>query len=623
MAGRFSVESVFKAIDRVTAPVSRMRRGVARFTRSVQRGFRAANRSVNTFGRTLNKVARTGRVALLGLGLAAGLIVVTGANFEQQIVNAAAKFAEGVARGSEEFKALERVAQRVGATTEFTAIQAAQGLDALAKAGFNAKQAMTALPGLVDLATAAQTDFNEASDIATRTLGAFSLKVKDATQLGKNLARVNDVMALTATTSKASMQAMIETIRDGGPVAESTGASIETFLALTGKLADGAIEGSKAGTTLKNMFLRLVKPVGEAKLLIKNMKVDIEDGNGNFLDMFDILAQVEKGLAKMGTRQKAATILTIFGLRAVAGTNKILKIGSKELIRYRDQLRGAGGASKRMADMMRDTLRGSALMMVSAFEGLQITIHKLKDSALRDLVDEITRVIRIVDEAVGANKDLATQLVDGVMRAVKGTLGVFGILVATFIVLKALILGVTAATALYTVGLFAGKAALLSYRGALIGAKWAMIAFNIASAANPIGLLILVVVGAIAAIVLFIKNWDRVVGAIKRGATIIKRVLSTLIKPFTDVFGGVKAIIGIGRTLGLVGPSASGDEAPAAGGGTGVVSPQARTAKSIEEHRTTSSAELTIKDETGRAELSKKSGGFSGLGVEVIEAGGF
>ena len=55
MAGRFSVEAVFKAVDRVTAPVTRMQNRVGKLTRSMGRGFHKLNRVVGKFASGVKK----------------------------------------------------------------------------------------------------------------------------------------------------------------------------------------------------------------------------------------------------------------------------------------------------------------------------------------------------------------------------------------------------------------------------------------------------------------------------------------------------------------------------------------------------------------------------------------
>ncbi|MCH9712764.1 MAG: phage tail tape measure protein [Proteobacteria bacterium] len=205
MAGRFSVEAVFKAVDRVTAPVTRMQNRVTKFTRSMQRSFTKLNRVVRRMGDGLKKGVAVGTASLVALGAAMGNVIGVGAEFGRAIGSAAAKFPEKIQRGTKEFKELEATARRVGATTEFTATQAAQGLNFLAKAGFDAKFSMQALPDIVDFATASEMDFAEAADIASDAIGAFGLDSSDAAKRMVGLRRTMDVMSKTANSTNVSV----------------------------------------------------------------------------------------------------------------------------------------------------------------------------------------------------------------------------------------------------------------------------------------------------------------------------------------------------------------------------------------------------------------------------------
>lgn len=623
MAGRFSVESVFKAVDRVTAPVRKMQSRIGRFTRSIQRGFRNANRAVNKFGQGLKRVAVVGTAALLALGAGIGSIIRTGAEFEQTLVNAAAKFPEGIRKGSEAFKELEAVARKTGATTEFTASQAAEGLNFLALAGFNAEQSMAALPGVVDLATAAQIDLGTASDIATDSLSAFGLATKDTVQLGKNLARVNDVLAKTSVTANTTIEGMFEAVVKGAADFTKGGQSIETFSALLGVMANSGKKGAEAGTALRNMMLRLAAPAKSAQRVLSQLGIKVADNQGNFRDAIDILADFERATKSMGTAQKTAALSTVFGARTVGGINILLSEGAESLREYRRMLEGASGASKEMAAVMRDTLKGSIKTLLSALEGLSLTIFSLKDKALDALVKDLTGFVRTIDAAVNANKALATELIDGLLQAGKGVLGVFGLLVAQFLIMKTVMITLTVVTKTWAVGIFILGTAVKAFSAFMAIARIGLIAFNLAFALNPIGLITIAIAALIAGGVLLIKNWDRIKATILPVIDAIKTALGFILKPITDVIGGFSTIFGAAQKFGLFGGDGAAEGAGAAGAGAPqIVTPQARTARSIEETRETSTVDVNINDKGGNAEVVQK-GKAPGVDLNLARSGAF
>jgi len=584
MAGKFSIEAVFKAIDRVSAPVSRMQNRVSKFARGASRRFRDLNRQVDKLATGFKATGIAAAASLLIVGSAMGDVVRTGAQFEQTLVSAAAKFPEGIRKGTKEFQALEEIARQTGATTEFTASQAASGLNFLAMAGFNAQQSIAALPAVVDLATAAGVDLATASDIATDSLGAFGLATKDATQLGKNLARVNDVLAKTTTTANTSMEAMFEAVVKGAPDFTKGGQSLETFSALVGTLANSGKKGAEAGTALRNVILRLASPAKEAQEIMDDLGINVQDSNGNFRDAIDILGDFEKATKGMGEVQRTAALSTVFGARAVGSVNILLSAGTKELRDYRMQLEAAGGAAQNMAGVMRDTVQGRINSLSSAIEGLKITLFSLKNTAIAGLLDSMIEWVRMIDTAFNANTELSASLIDGVLQAAKGVIQIIGLLTGAYVAMKTFTIAVTVATNAWSIAL-----------GVL---KGVMFALNMVMRAGPLGAFMLLI--ALAG--LLIANWDKVV-------KFITTTLNIVAGPFMALVGGL--MTAFKAASGLFG-----------GGESEIVTPQERVAKTIDERRETSTAELTIRDETGKAELTK-SNNVKGIGLTLAESGAF
>lgn len=349
-----------------------------KFTRGLRRNFAKAQRAVAKFGKSLKRnlgriATRSIQIGLLAVG--AGLAIATKEFIEldSALTAASAKFGPAFQRGTEGFEQLGKTARQIGAITEFSATQAAEGIDFLALAGFNAAQSMALIPGVVDLATAAQTDLATASDIASDSLGAFNLMTEDTEQLGLNFARVMDVMAKTTTTANTDLVTLFESVKKGAPSFTAAGQSLESFNALAGIMANNSLKGAESGTSLRNIMLRLSKPTGEAADVIKQLGVQTADSEGNFRDVIDIIADFEKGLKGMGTQQRTAALATVFGSRTVTGINILLAEGSDKLRDYRSQLEGATGAAGEMATVMRTSLKNQlSILKSSALElGLQ------------------------------------------------------------------------------------------------------------------------------------------------------------------------------------------------------------------------------------------------------------
>jgi TP901 family phage tail tape measure protein len=481
------VSTTFKAVDKLLAPVKRMTKGVSKFTKVGAKGFARMERHARSLNSQLNRATKGFKgVAAIAGGLTLATGVTAGAqafvDFDKAVTSAGAKFTEVTSRNDQVFKDLRKTAQDVGATSQFTAGQAAEGLNFLAMAGFNAKQSMEALPGVVHLATAAEVDLATATDIASDSLGAFNMMTSDGVQLGKNLSRINDVMAKTTTTANTSMEAMFETIKEGAPVAVGAGASVETFAALTGKLANAGIKGSAAGTTLKNMFVSLQAQTPKAAKSLKTLGVETTDSEGNMRDMFDIIEDLNKATQGMGNAAKASKLKDIFGKIPLAGVNVLLNEGAGSLRDYRKQLEGATGSAEEMSSFMQGGLAGVIAGMKSAFESIAIVIGDTFAPEIDAAIKKLTEVARGAKDWVQNNKQL-----------IKTLFGVAKFAFKLFLVFKSFMIIISIVTKL--------KAVFMAF-------KSVMIAVNIVMAANPIGAIIVGIVALITLITFVIKKWN-------------------------------------------------------------------------------------------------------------------
>lgn len=505
MALSFSVFNKFRAIDKVSAPVRKMEKSTRKFGKTTTRAFKRADIVSKGFAKRLKSMAALAATLISITAVTAGLTdaVRVGVEFEQTLVNAAAKFGPTAKRGTANFKALEDAAAKAGKSTEFSATQAAEGLNFLAMAGFNVDQSIAALPGVIDLATAANIELGLASDIATDTLGAFNLAVKDSVQLQKNLARVSDVMAKATTTANVDMEQLFETFTEAGPIATSLGASIETVAALAGTLGNAGIKASKAGNTLKNVFTKLAAATPVATKRLDELGITLKDGSGNFRDVFDILEDLNTGLSDLGDVEKAAILNDIFGKIPIAGVNVLLKTGAKGLREYRTELENSTGAARTMAETMRDTIGNRFKIFQSTLEGFKITIFKLLSKQIDFAAKKLTNLVKISDEWLTLNKDKINVVLINVAASFAAVWSIIQAVIDGFIWLNK-VNSDFLPTLQILIGLF------VAWKTVMLLLNVVMAVTNAIMAANPIGLFILAVAGAILAIRFLIKHWDEV-----------------------------------------------------------------------------------------------------------------
>jgi TP901 family phage tail tape measure protein len=570
-----------------------------------------------------------------------------GAQFGRAIGSAASKFPERIKRGAKEFEALEMAAREVGKTTEFTSVQAAKGLNFLAKAGFSAKFAMESLKSIVDFATASEIDFATAADIASDSLGAFGLDSDKPLEKMKGMNRVMDVLSKTANSTNVSVEELFESIKDGAAISDTSGASIETFSAMMGFLANSGIKASKAGTAAKNITLALAGVGNQAAAAFKQMGISIEGADKDLRDPLDVLDDLRAKLAGMGTAQKIPIISAIFGKIPIAAAAKLLDPAGVSVRGFRAELEKARGSTKVTAEFIRNDVKGSIDALSSSIEGVKISLFTLERGPLKGAIDGMTKWVRLTEsDIVGGISDAISFLIVNFSTIVSWIKRI-GIGIAVFItlatVLKALALVLTVVNLVLAANpitliviaialLIAAVAAVIVWWEELVGVflesgkAMDTIVVSIGLLTGPIGWLI-----AAAALIykhwspiktFFADLWDGVVdifnSALDRVMAIIGKIMNvaaTIGSTVSDITGGAMDVVS--DVTGSVSNFFTGDESTQ-GAQAQVVSPQERTARSIEEQRTTSTAEVVIKDDTGRAEIAS---GALGRGIQLQQTG--
>jgi TP901 family phage tail tape measure protein len=569
MAGKFSIEAVFKAIDRVSAPVSKMQNRVGKFTRKMSRGLRTVNRQVDKLGRGLRRAATVGAASLLIITGAATNIVAAGADFEQAITNVGAVSLQT----RDQIKPLEELALQLGRTTKFTATQSANAMEIMARAGFKTNEILTATPAILAAAAASGLEIAEVADVVSNSLKGMGLEAGEA-------ARVADVLALASAKTNSTIGSLGESLKNVASTARQLNVPIESAVASVALLQDVGLDASVAGSAFNTMLTKMAAPTKGMQKKMKAFGISFKDAKGDMLPLGKVLQQLNVASKKVGGNfDKVAFLAELVGLRgqkAASNLGDLFKAG--KLTKLTEELEKASGVAKKMADIRMDTLQGRFELLNSATEGLKITLTGLKSGVMSDIVTALTGWVSKIDEVINSNKALATELIDGLMQAGRGLVGIFGLLLGKFIIMKTFLISMAVLTQAWTATL-----AVL---------KVTMAAFSLLMSVGPIGAIaLLITLGA-----LLISNWETIV-------SVISSTIDFIAAPFKDLINGIMAITG--AASGLFGGEASPE----------VVSPQARTARTIEESRQTSTAEVTIKDETGRAEMT---GGKPLSGIDLV-----
>lgn len=297
-------------------------------------------------------------------------VIKVGAKFEKQMATV-----RGVMRANEkDFKLLSDAAKKMGATTEWSATQAAEALNYMGMAGWTAQQAVAALPEVLNLATSGSLDLGRASDIVTDSLTAMGLGVQD-------LSRFNDILTGTFTRTNTTVEMIGETLKYVAPIASAMGYEIEELAAMLGTLAQSGIKASDAGTDLRQAFIKnasAAKVLGtEADDLIGTLKAAKEAGWG--------VAEMTKhyGLIALKSVLKLTDNIELY----------------EELA---EQLHNVAGETKKLADIKLDTLIGDFDILKSSVEGLGNTIYDSIVTPVRWFARITTEDLAEINNAVKA-----------------------------------------------------------------------------------------------------------------------------------------------------------------------------------------------------------------------------
>lgn len=499
---------IIGAVDRATAPIKRLTAATRRLEEQAAASRQNMDRALATSA-NLNQASQSA----FNVGHAA-------LNFLKGPLEAAAEFEEAigkvgaVARATDaQMKTLTAEARRLGATTSFSASEAAQGMEYLAMAGFNTNQIVAAMPGMLDLAKASATDLGRTADIASDILSGFGLK---ADQMG----HVGDVLTAAFTSSNTNLEMLGETMKYVAPVARSLGVSLEESAAMSGLLANVGVKASQAGTTMRAMFTRLAAPVGGATKALKSIGVQVKDAEGNMRPVIDILADMEKGMAGLGSAERAKILKKVFGDEAMAGATELIEQmseGKAGIAKYAQELQNATGIASQTASRMGDNARGVRKEWGSAVESLYITFGNLLLPALKAGTRLLTSIVRRVESWAAANPGLA--------KAV-------GFVVAGVGILAVLLGGLLTAMAAVTAGAAVLKFGMIGLaQGGIKAVIMGMRSMTVAMMSNPIGL----IVGAIAiAAGLIIYHWDKIGPFFQRLWGTVKNLFAQAIAAFID-----------------------------------------------------------------------------------------
>lgn len=321
------------------------------------------------------------------------------ANFMKSSVQSSMSFnkamsqvAATMGKTTDQIKELSDFARKMGAETAFTAEEAAQGLNYMALAGYDAETSMKMLPQVLNLAAAGNFELARASDMVTDAQSALGLSISDTEKLV-------DQMAKTASKTNTSVEQLGDAMLTVGGTAKNLKGGTAELSAVLGVLADNGIKGSEGGTALRNVLLSLSAPTSNASKQIKKLGLDIFDSKGNMRGIDEIMTDLNEAMKDMTQEQRTNTLSDIFNKRDLKAVEALL--GTSEL-KWKDltkEIRNSKGAAEDMAETQLDNLAGDVTKFKSALGEAKIALVEGLTPNLRRFVQIGTRLIQRLTNA--------------------------------------------------------------------------------------------------------------------------------------------------------------------------------------------------------------------------------
>ena len=364
--------------------------------------------------KSLDKVGKSAGVSAMSFGKMAGAIGLAVTAFRavnKQIgaaINTFKKFEFQMAKvkattgaTDKDFKKLTATAKQLGRTTFFTASQVGELQMNYAKLGFTTSEILDAQEATLRLATATGSDLARAAVVAGAAVRGFNLDASETE-------RVVDVMAVAFTSSALDIEKWQTSMTKVAPIAAGAGVSIESTAAVMGKLTDAGIEASIAGTSMRNIFLKMQDSSSD---LSQHLGFTVKSS-----------ADLEKALIQLNSEGLSnEEIMGLVDLRQVAAFATMVN-GTASILDLTDALEDANGAAQEMADIMADTLEGDIITAKSAWEGFQLSIMTGSSEIsriLRNAVQTWTWYLNGWSDSFKSTEDIATDMFTNITKTAK------------------------------------------------------------------------------------------------------------------------------------------------------------------------------------------------------------
>ena len=373
--------------------------------KGMQDGASNMNRSI---GDTLTRVGTGMTIGLTVPLVAAGKQMWTTASEFEAAMSQVGAITD--ATGAD-FDALRGKAVQLGQDTVFSSSEVAEAMVEMGKAGWSSQQIIAGMEGVLDAASASGENLSSVSTIMADAMTTFGISAEDATH-------VADVLTQTANAGTINISDLGESFKYIGPSAAAAGFSFEDVNTALLAMSQSGIKASQAGTSLRGLFVNLVKPTDQMQQAMNELGIEITNSDGTFKSLDDIIAQLRTSMSGMTDEQKAYYASVLAGKTGLSGMMSLLNMSQEEYDALASSIDNCGGVADETASVMQDNLKNDVEQLTGSLEAMAITLMKNLEPFLR-------KVVQALEDAVNwfTGLDPAVQTVVVAVLALVAALG--------------------------------------------------------------------------------------------------------------------------------------------------------------------------------------------------------
>lgn len=357
MANR-TVDVTLRLVDKFTGGIQKSLKSITAMDKNTARIAGDIQKAGDSIASTGTAITAAVTVPIVGAGVAA---VKTAADFESSMSGVKAIM------GEKWDDSLTEQAKHLGATTAWTAREVGEAMQYTAMAGWDAKQNMEGLNGILSAASAGGIGLAEATDVMVGALAGFGEGADQAEKYA-------DIMTATFTNTKTDMLGLGESYKYVGSLAGTLGYDFAEVNTAIGIMGNASIDGSQAGTTLRTALLNMTGDSKEVKKAMGELGISMTNSDGTMKSFSDVMHDMKKGFSGLTEEGKLFYANQIFGKTATAGMLAVINSTDDAYDSLERSIKGASGAAGEAASGRLDNLNGQLTLLKSAIEGIAIRI---------------------------------------------------------------------------------------------------------------------------------------------------------------------------------------------------------------------------------------------------------